>query len=146
MANPAARRLVDALGGARALRERAATYRGLHERVRAGLPYASLESVARHFALDLGTLAAVLHLPRRTLARRKRDRKLRPDESDRLLRLGRIASLAEEVLGSSDKAARWLQRPNRALGGDIPLHRLDTDLGARDVEALLLRIAHGVYS
>ncbi len=137
---------MDALGGARALRERTATYQALHERVRNGLPYASLESVGRRFGLDLQTLAAVLHLPRRTLARRKRDSRLRPDESDRLLRLGRIASLAEEVLGSSDKAARWLRRPNRALGGDIPLNRLDTDLGARDVEALLLRIAHGVYS
>ena len=83
---------------------------------------------------------------RRMLARRKRGRKLRPDDSDRLLRLGRLARLAEEVLGSSDKAARWLRRPNRALGGDIPLDRLDTDPGARDVEALLLRIAHGVYS
>lgn len=146
MAKPTARRLMDALGGARFLRERAATYQALHERVRAGLPYASLESVGRRFDIDLETLASVLHLPRRTLARRKRDRKLRPDESDRLLRLGRIASLAEEVLGSSDKAAQWLQKPNRALGGDIPLHRLDTDLGAGDVEALLLRIAHGVYS
>jgi RES domain-containing protein len=26
------------------------------------------------------------------------------------------------------------------------VYRLDTDLGAREVEALLLRIAHGVYS
>src|SRR5574341_81502 len=146
MATPTARRLLDTLGGARALRERATTYQALHERVRSGLPYASLEAVGRRFGLDLATLAAVLHLPRRTLARRKRESKLRPDESDRLLRLGRLASLAEEVLGTADRAARWLRRPNRALGGDVPLHRLDTDLGARDVEALLLRIAHGVYS
>jgi putative toxin-antitoxin system antitoxin component (TIGR02293 family) len=91
-------------------------------------------------------LVAVLHLPPRTLARRKRERRLRADESDRLFRLGRIAALAEEVLGSREKASRWLHRPNPALGRVIPLRHLDTDLGARQVEDLLLRIAHGVYS
>jgi hypothetical protein len=28
----------------------------------------------------------------------------------------------------------------------VPLRHLDTDLGAREVEAVLLRIEHGVYS
>lgn len=40
------------------------------------------------------------HLPARTLARRKRERRLRADESDRLFRVGRVAALAEEVLGN----------------------------------------------
>ena len=51
-----------------------------------------------------------------------------------------------EMLGNPDKAVEWLRTPNRALGGELPLDRLDTDLGARDVEDVLGRIAYGVYS
>ena len=72
--------------------------------------------------------------------------RLRPDESDRLFRVARIAALAEESLGGRDRAARWLKRPNRALGNAIPLQHLDTDLGSRQVEDVLGRISHGVYS
>jgi ribosomal protein S16 len=46
----------------------------------------------------------------------------------------------------TERAVRWLHRPNRALGGPAPLTLLDTDLGAQQVEQLLGRIEHGVYS
>ena len=57
-----------------------------------------------------------------------------------------IAARAVEVLGSEGKASRWLRRPNRALGGKPPVALLDTDLGTQQVEAVLGRIEHGVYS
>jgi len=98
------------------------------------------------YHIDLKSLAAVLGIPERTLARRKQQRRLRPDESDRLFRVARIVALADETLGGRERAARWLQRPNRALGNAIPLHHLDTELGARQVEDALGRISHGVYS
>jgi putative toxin-antitoxin system antitoxin component (TIGR02293 family) len=50
------------------------------------------------------------------------------------------------VLGARDKAGRWLQKANRALGGVAPLDLLDTDLGAEEVVTILGRIEHGVYS
>jgi putative toxin-antitoxin system antitoxin component (TIGR02293 family) len=139
-------RIVETLGGTRVLKRRARSLEDLLAQLRRGLPYASVEALAAGFGIRKEELVAVLHLPPRTLARRKREQRLRADESDRLFRLGRIAALAQELLGSREKASRWLHRPNRALGGVIPLHHLDTDLGARQVEDLLLRIAHGVYS
>lgn len=117
----------------------------LRERLRVGLPFASLAAVAAGFGLAGDDATTVLRIPPRTLARRKRERRLSPDESDRLYRLGRIATLAEETLGDRRKAARWLRAENRALGGAAPLSRLDTDLGAEEVEAVLLRLAHGVF-
>src|ERR1700730_16806096 len=69
----------------------------LRERLRIGLPFASLAAVAAGFGLPGEDAAAILRIPARTLARRKRQRRLSPDESDRLFRLGRIATLAEEV-------------------------------------------------
>jgi putative toxin-antitoxin system antitoxin component (TIGR02293 family) len=138
--------LVEALGGKSVLKERSGSSEAIIDRVRAGLPYAVLEAIAVRFQIPQDHLVRVLHVPLRTLARRKKDRKLHADESDRLLRVGRIAAFAEDVLGDADKAGRWLQKPNRALGGAVPLDQLDTDIGARHVEQVLGRIAHGVYS
>jgi putative toxin-antitoxin system antitoxin component (TIGR02293 family) len=88
--------------------------------------------------------ATVLHMPARTLARRRQARKLDPDESDRLYRIARVAGQAVSVFGGEDKAAMWLRRPNRALNGEPPIHLLDTDVGARQVEDILGRIEHGI--
>lgn len=138
--------ILRTLGGTSVLRARSPNYDAIIEQVRSGLPYSALETVAARFRIPQEDLVRVLALPPRTLARRKKGRRLRAAESDRLLRLGRIAALAEEVLGSRDKAVSWLRKPNRALGGTDPLDRLDTDLGAKQVEQILARIAHGVYS
>ena len=148
MAKPAVtvRRIVDSLGGRRVLRRRPPSLDALRERLRKGLPYAALESVAARFGLTPPELVVLLALAPRTLAWRKAEQRLRANESDRLLRVARIAALTEEVLGSTDKARRWLHSPNRALGSRAPLELLDTDLGVRQVDELLARIAHGVHS
>jgi len=140
------RRLVSTLGGRRALGSGPQNLNALRLRLRQGLPYEVLRALTSAYDLDVRSLALVLRIPPRTLARRRRERRLRPDESDRLFRVARIAALAEEALGGRDRAARWLKRPNRALGNAIPLDHLDTDLGARQVEDILGRISHGIYS
>ncbi|MCI0441640.1 MbcA/ParS/Xre antitoxin family protein, partial [bacterium] len=66
--------------------------------------------------------------------------------SDRVVRLARIGAMAAYVLGNEQKAAVWLHERNRALGGIPPLDILDTDIGTRQVEEILGRIEHGVYS
>ena len=114
--------------------------------VREGLPFESLESVVQRFGLKREEVSWVLDLPERTLTRRRQEQRLRPAESDRLFRVTRIAVQAEQVLGSTDKASRWLHTENRALGGQTPLALLDTDLGSRQVEEVLGRIEHGVFS
>ncbi len=135
--------MIRTLGGPELVHAR--SLEQLRERLRTGLPFASLAAVASGFGLAGEDASTVLRIPARTLARRKRERRLSPEESDRLYRLGRIATLAEEVLGDRRKAALWLRAPNRALGDADPLSRLDTDLGAEEVEAALLRLAHGVF-
>lgn len=142
----AATSIYETLGGPSVLREDASGLTELGERVRRGLPYAALEAVMARLGLSREQVAGALHLPERTLARRKKERRLHPDESDRLFRLARIAAQAADVLGSTEKAARWLQRPNRALGGRVPLGLLDTDAGTRELEEVLGRIEHGVVS
>lgn len=139
-------RLVETLGGRKILRGRTPNDESLIARIRSGLPYAALVAIATRFEIPQDRLVRILDLPPRTLARRKKQRRLRTNESDRLIRLALVATLAEEVLGSREKAVSWLQRANRALGGANPLDRLDTEIGEQQVEQVLVRIAHGVYS
>jgi len=139
-----ARRIVASLGGSKVVK--AATLDDLRARRRAGLPYASVDAVSSAYHIGAKDLVRILELPARTLARRKKEKRLRADESDRLLRLGRVAAFAEEVLGSREKATMWLHTSNAALGHETPLRHLDSDLGARQVEDVLIRVSHGVYS
>lgn len=143
---PTTKRIIENLGGPRALRGKVATLTDLRAKLREGLPYAAFETLSANFDIGTKEMTAILAVPARTLARRKKERKFRADESDRLFRLSRVVAMAEEVLGTREKATRWLHAPNRALGNEVPLRQVDTDLGARQVEDVLLRIAHGVYS
>jgi putative toxin-antitoxin system antitoxin component (TIGR02293 family) len=139
--------VLDVLGGATVFKGRTVpTSTELHERIKRGLPYRSLESVRERLGLSVPETASVLHMPLRTLARRRQSRKLDADESDRLYRIARVAAQAFAVLGTEGKAATWLRRPNRALNGEAPIRLLDTDVGARQVEDILGRIEHGVIS
>jgi putative toxin-antitoxin system antitoxin component (TIGR02293 family) len=114
--------------------------------IRRGLPSAALESLTGNLGLPQAELAAVLGIPERTLARRKKEGALSPEESAKLVRLARVARRAAEVFEDRDAAVRWLRQPNRALGGEVPLGLLDTEIGAESVADLLGRIEHGVFS
>jgi putative toxin-antitoxin system antitoxin component (TIGR02293 family) len=138
--------LVEALGGKKVLKRRITNLDELRETVKAGLPYASLEALIDRFGLAREEAAAALHLPQRTIARRKKEQKLQADESDRLLRLARISAQAAVTLRSEEKAAQWLRRRNRALGNQTPLDLIDSDIGTRQVEEILGRIEHGNIS
>lgn len=138
--------LARVLGGKRQFRFGIRSDRDFRRSVEAGLPYASLEAVTAKFGFTRAETASALRLPPRTMARRKREGRLNADESDRLLRLARVTSEAERILGDGTRAVGWLRDPNRALGYEIPLELLQTDIGARQVEQILGRIEYGVYS
>ncbi len=119
----------------------------LIQATRQGIGYATTQRILKNYRLDMEEAATILGTSQRTLARRARNRQaLTPVESDRLVRFLRIAARAEEVLEDSEGARRWLKSPNRALGGETPLSLLDTDAGAEQVNEVLARIDHSVYS
>ena len=111
--------------------------------VRQGLPARAVQ-----FVIDAGrlTLAEVdrIVMPRKTLANRKRQGTLTPEQTDRLLRVARVIAAAEATFGSKEKAYIWLRRPTLGLAGERPLDVLDTAEGTRAVETLLGRIEHGI--
>jgi putative toxin-antitoxin system antitoxin component (TIGR02293 family) len=119
----------------------------LLEKVRAGLPYHAWERLLRNTEIDKDELLQWVQITSRTLSRRKEEGRLLPDESDRLLRASRIFASALALFeGDADAARRWLTSPQPGLGGAPPIVFGATEIGAREVEALLGRLEHGVPS
>jgi len=85
-------------------------------------------------------------IPARTLERRlSGDQVLKINEADAIARLVRIRDHALRVFEREDVSEEWLSLPNPALGGEVPIEMASTDIGGREVEAVLGRIEHGVY-
>lgn len=138
--------VVEVLGGRKVLKGRISNAVDLHEKARAGLPYEAFDSVRMALRLTREEAAKAIGLPERTLVRRKKEKKFSPPESDRLLRLARVAALAVEILGTEEKASQWMKKVNLALGSRTPFALLDTDAGAKAVENVLWQIAYGMVS
>ncbi len=138
--------VIKELGGKQTLGRTLASEHDMREAIREGFPPAVVEGLMRASGLTLKELTTALDLSPRSLQRRRRTGRLARYESDRLYRLARIVALADEFLGDHQRAIRWLKRPNRALGGIAPVAALDTELGARQVENILGRIAFGGVS
>jgi putative toxin-antitoxin system antitoxin component (TIGR02293 family) len=122
----------------------------LAQAAEANLPFArakpeALASLSQHGYSDEEIWRLVV--PRRTLARRQAaNEPLTIEETDKALRLERIALNAERVFGDSAKAYRWLRKPKRALNDATPVDFLASEVGARIVDDMLLRIEHGIFA
>ncbi len=115
-------------------------------RLKQGLAISSFEHLCQAMEITQVQLAKTTGIALRTLARRKKDGRLAFEESERVFRLSALFDKAVGVLGSLDEARRWFKASVRALGGKSPLEYADTELGAREVEDLLGRLEHGVFS
>ena len=134
------------IGVSKTLAEKLSDTEELRKLLVAGLPYAPFESVLKRLGLTRSQVGAALGLPERTLARRKQEGKFQSLESDRIFRFLQVAAHAIDTIGDDEKAGRWLTKPNRALTGKVPLELFNTPIGASQVDAILGRIDHGLYS
>ena len=116
------------------------------EQVQGGLPVQELEVLRDSLDVSIEKLASKLGISNATLHRRKRQGRLGPAESDRVVRLARLVGKAAKVLGGIEAARQWLNSPQFGLGGAVPLDYVETEIGAREVENLLGRVEYGVYS
>lgn len=115
-------------------------------RVHAGLKFRAVVDLQRELDLPLEKLAPLLGISRATLHRRRQEGKLDAAESERVARYQRLLARATDVFREADAARQWLNAPQRALGGAVPVEFAASELGAREVENLLGRLEYGVYS
>jgi putative toxin-antitoxin system antitoxin component (TIGR02293 family) len=115
--------------------------------VEAGLPYGAFEHFQGNLALSLDELASLVQISRRTLARRREEGRLSAEESDRLLRAARVFGQALALFEGDLPAARaWFSAPAPALASRTPREVASSEIGAREVENLIGRLEHGVFS
>ncbi|MCP4664987.1 MAG: DUF2384 domain-containing protein [Deltaproteobacteria bacterium] len=114
--------------------------------IKRGLPVSSFERLRKNLDISEKTLSSTVRIAKRTLTRRKQEGRFKADESERVFRIAKLYDKAVDVFENPDLARKWFQEPARALGGKIPLEYADTEPGAQEVDELLGRIEHGVFS
>jgi putative toxin-antitoxin system antitoxin component (TIGR02293 family) len=115
--------------------------------VKQGLPYSTFKTMEGKLHITQNQLADFLSIPNTTLARRRREKRLNTEESDRLIRYARMLTLARDMMEGDEEAAnRWLTDRHLLLNDESPLEHAVTEVGARDVEDLITRVQFGVYS
>lgn len=125
-------------------------------RVKAGLPAQRLAELRAVMDIPSEKLFGWIGIPGATARRKLRDNTaLSLDESERTLGMARLVGLVVKIVAESGTSesfdagkwtARWLDRPNAALGGRYPGQFMDTADGRRIVEALVARMQSGAYS
>lgn len=116
-------------------------------KVEQGLDAQAFEQFSELSGVPRDELARSLKVSTRTLQRRKEAGKpLDSDTSERLVRLSQLYARAAEVIGDDELAKQWMRTPRSLFEGKTPFEMATTELGAGEVEDLLLRTEHGVFS
>jgi len=116
----------------------------VHDDIVRGVPAKRVQDLVDRGVLGEKTVYRVI--PERTFKRRLANREvLKVPEGDAIARFLRVTDAANKAFGGEDFARKWLNLPNPALNGRIPIELAETDAGAREVEDVLGRFAHGIH-
>jgi putative toxin-antitoxin system antitoxin component (TIGR02293 family) len=138
-----AREIARILGGEKTLHTQVRSLADLERVVADGLPVSALNEATMYVggSRQRAGLLRERIVPRATLSRRQR---LKPAESERLERLARVMALAEHVWENREDAQEFLESAHPMLGGRAPLQVAETELGARRVEDLLMKLEYSL--
>jgi putative toxin-antitoxin system antitoxin component (TIGR02293 family) len=116
---------------------------GSFQALEKGVPSTAVRALEAH-GLTRDDIRRVI--PDRTLDRRvAKGELLKIEEADGLARLLRVVRAARDLFQDDANADVFLRNPNPALGDRVPILMAQTDIGAREVEAIIGRISHGIY-
>jgi putative toxin-antitoxin system antitoxin component (TIGR02293 family) len=141
------RRIPKAHAGVRTLRIVGGDAIEISRQIHAGFSFSSLARLQKAMGLPWERISHFVGIAPRTLTRREAEGKLRADESDRVLRAASIFEMTLDLFEGNISAARqWLLARQAGLGGEVPLEFASTEVGAREVENLIGRLEHGVFT
>ena len=88
-----------------------------------------------------------LGISRPTLTRRRQKGTLTRMESDAAVRYAHLLEQATELMEGDERAAiQWLNTPLPILQNHSPMEHARTEAGAREIDLLIGRLEHGVFS
>jgi len=117
--------------------------RALAAAVERGLPRSALVRTVARAGLTGKARDALMYrvVPLATLKRRTR---LKPHESEKTERLARVIALAELLWDDQPAAHQFLSAPHPELDGRTPLECAASEIGARQVEDVVMRALYGL--
>ena len=119
----------------------------MQSKILEGFPFGTLDKLQQHTGLTMGVVLSLVRIPARTLARRKVDGKLSPDESERAYRVITVFRAIIKLFdGNTNAARKWFESPCRALGAKTPQEMIVTEVGAQRVLTIVGRLEYGVYT
>ncbi|GAA6166826.1 type II RES/Xre toxin-antitoxin system antitoxin [Sessilibacter corallicola] len=122
-------------------------HREILSSIRKGFNFGCIPLLEQELHSNRKELSSILSIPTSTLARRQKAGTLNTDESDRVARLARLKDSAVAMMqGDNEAAINWLRTPLEIFDNETPIQHASTEMGARDVEDLIGRIRHGVFS
>jgi putative toxin-antitoxin system antitoxin component (TIGR02293 family) len=116
----------------------------LAEIVEKGIPTDSI-AFLRHSGLTFTEVSSIVISPRTLKHRKARGQNLSHEETERVVRVGRVLALADEIFANHDKALLWLRTPDDRLNNRTPLSMLPTEAGGRLIEKMLWQVDEGIY-
>lgn len=124
--------------------------------IKRGVAAADVSLLAERMDMSRERLMQFLGFPSTTIARKiKKKQDLAQDQAERFVGLSALVGQVEAMVAESGSlagfdaaqwVARWLERPNPALGNRRPAEYMDTMAGQELVSALIARMQSGAYA
>lgn len=114
--------------------------------VRNGISFDLFEQIKNEMETTLKDISKNLKISAKTLDRRKKEGKLNPSETEKILRLEKVFNKALDVFEDKNDAIKWLKEKNIYLNNVSPISLCDTEPGGNEAFNLLGRIEHGVLA
>lgn len=117
---------------------------GVRQAVEEGLPVEAvreLQAELKRFGVRRPSEYVDSIVSRATLQRRDR---LKPAEGEKLVRVAALLATAADVWGDEEDAGAFLTSPHPMLGGAVPIDLARSEIGARQVEHILLAMDLGL--
>jgi putative toxin-antitoxin system antitoxin component (TIGR02293 family) len=156
------RDIAGVLGGDKVLGQPVRQLRDLEQIVKNGMPFAAIENVFRLVSPETkeNELHALVHIVFKPGDKRRYNQlqrefssvagdqsaRVKEAEGVRAERLARIFALAQKALGDNNLASEFLFKPHALLENLSPAAKLDTEIGAKQVEYLLNAAIYGIAS
>ena len=119
----------------------------LLDEIRRGVSFETFTRLHQDLGISQERLAELLQIETATVREREDAGRFTPQESERIVRYVLLIESATRLFeGDREQAVAWLSRKRSALQNQTPLDYATTEIGAREVEDLIGRLEHGVFT